>query len=164
MDKLAPEILELLRDLLAAHQRLLSLAQARQEAMRAFDIGTLNRLQEREEQETRQLAVLEKRRREIMERCRTVLGRNVPLTMTQIAQRLGEPRATQVLTLAAQLKKAVEQLERVQRINAKASQAVVSSIAKVLKIVTGMAQHAGLYMRNGRKASLHGIHLLDAVG
>ena len=27
----------------------------------------------------------------------------------------------------------------------------------------GLAQHAGLYMRNGRKAAMHGIHLLEVT-
>ena len=30
--------------------------------------------------------------------------------------------------------------------------------------MTGLAQHAGLYMRNGRKAALKGIHLLEVTG
>ena len=32
---------------------------------------------------------------------------------------------------------------------------------KVLKVMTGLAQHAGLYMRNGRKAAIRGIHMLE---
>ena len=57
----------------------------------------------------------------------------------------------------------VEKVERNQRINATVSEAVVKGLAKVLKIVTGLAQHAGLYMRNGRKADLRGIHLLEVT-
>jgi hypothetical protein len=57
----------------------------------------------------------------------------------------------------------VEQVERNTRINATISETVVKGLAKVLKVVTGLAQHAGLYMRNGRKAALHGIHLLEVT-
>jgi hypothetical protein len=55
----------------------------------------------------------------------------------------------------------VEQLDRHTRINAKVSETVVKGLAKVLRVMTGMAQHAGLYMRNGRKAALRGIHMLE---
>jgi len=57
----------------------------------------------------------------------------------------------------------VEKTERMNRINAKVSGSVVQSLARVVKVITGMAQHAGLYMKNGRKASLSGVHMLDAT-
>ena len=62
-----------------------------------------------------------------------------------------------------QLKALVEQVERNTRINATVSETVVKGLARILKVVTGLAQHAGLYMRNGRKAALHGIHLLEVT-
>jgi hypothetical protein len=65
--------------------------------------------------------------------------------------------------LAAQIRIVAEQVERNNRINATVSDALVKGLARVLKVVTGLAQHAGLYMRNGRKAALHRIHLLEVT-
>ena len=73
------------------------------------------------------------------------------------------PPAHITLMARAQIKASVELVERNTRINAAISDGVVKGMAKVLKIVTGLAQHAGLYMRNGRKAALHGIHLLEVT-
>ena len=84
---------------------------------------------------------------------RFLKSRSVPLSRRGAAQLQ--------LALAGQIRQIAEQVERNNRINATVSEAVVKGLAKVLKVVTGLAQHAGLYMRNGRKAALHGIHLLE---
>lgn len=159
VDKLASELVTLLQDLLLVHERLLILAQARQDAMRAYDVTHLAALVEREEVEGRTLAQMELRRRELMVRCQRLLG--FAPTTSQVAARCREPIASQLTGLAAKLRDTIERIDRLHRINARVNQAVVKSLAKVLKIVTGVAQHAGLYMRNGRKAALAGIHLLE---
>lgn len=164
MDKLIAELLDVLRGLLAAHERLLAIAGARQDAMRTFDVSALDQLVEREQQETTTLQELEERRRQVLARLQPVLGRNTPATISNIAARTGEPQRTVLLATGAALKAAAEKLARESRINATVSAAIISSMSKVLKVITGLAQHAGLYMRNGRKAAIHGIHLLDAVG
>lgn len=159
MERLATELVTLLQDLLAAHERLLGLARSRQEAMRTYDVTTLAVLIEREEIESRGMEKLEKRRVELMAKFKRMLGFE-PST-SQVASKVAEPLKSQLLGLAGQLKAIIEQIDRLNRMNAKVSEAVVKSLAKVLKIVTGVAQHAGLYMRNGRKAALAGIHLLE---
>jgi len=161
MDKLISELLTLLRELLACQQRLVTLALARRDAMRAFDIERLNAIGAQEHAEMQTVAALETRRKTLIQQFKAVLGRNVDPTVSEIAKRASEPARTQLLGLAAQIKEAVEVVSRNTRINAAVSEGVVKGLAKVLKVVTGLAQHAGLYMRNGRKAALHGIHLLE---
>lgn len=163
MDKLITELLKLLRELLAAQQGLVTLALARREAMRTFDVERLNILSAREHAEMQGLGQLENRRKALVAQFRAFLGRNVEPTVSEIARRAPEPARSQLLALAAQIKESVEQVDRNTRINASVSEAVVKGLAKVLKVVTGLAQHAGLYMRNGRKAALHGIHLLEVT-
>ena len=163
MDKLINELLSLLRDLLGGQQRLLSLALARREAMRTFDIARMEMLAAKEKLEMTGLAELERRRQQVTAQIRAILPRNVDVTVTEVSRRAAEPAKSQLLALAAQLKETVEQVERNMRINAAVSETVVRGLAKVLKIVTGLAQHAGLYMRNGRKAAMHGIHLLEVT-
>lgn len=164
MDKLVLELLTLLRELLASHQRLLQIALMRQEAMRAFDVRRLTDLLEREKMEMQRLETVEKLRRILVEQMKLLMGRQTPATISEIAKRVAEPQRSTLLGLAAQIKATVEQLDRNNRINAKVSEAVVKGLSKVLKIVTGMAQHAGLYMRDGRKAALRGIHTLEVTG
>ena len=160
MDNLVKELLKLLADVLACQQRLLAMALARREAMRAFDVERLEMLTEQQRLETQNLVALDRRRKEIVSRFKPLL-KGAEATVTEISQRIGEPQKTQVLALAGAIKTTVEQLDRNNRINATVSDTVVKGLAKVLKVVTGLAQHAGLYMRNGRKAALHGIHLLE---
>jgi flagellar biosynthesis/type III secretory pathway chaperone len=160
MDNLVKKLLKLLGELLACQERLLALALARREAMRAFEVDRLEMLTEQERLETQNLAGLDRRRKEIVAEFKQLL-RGVEPTVTEISKRIGEPRKTQLLAMAGKIKTTVEQLDRNNRINATISESVVKGLAKVLKVVTGLAQHAGLYMRNGRKAALHGIHLLE---
>ena len=159
MDKLVQELISLYQDLLASHERQLALAQGRLEAMRAYDVPLLTTLMEREEIESQNLEKLELRRKDVTVRLRRAMGTEP--TTTLIAARTAEPQKSQLLGLAGRLRQVLEQVERINRINAKVSQAVVKSLAKVLKIVTGVAQHVGLYNRSGRKAAVAGIHILE---
>lgn len=159
---LAP-LTELLQQFLATHQRLLSLARSRQEAMRTYDVARLNELLERERQEAQGLEKLERQRKGVLIQLRLQLGMAANPTVSQIAERCGEPARSQLLGLAGTLKATVEELGRINRINAKVSQGVAVGLARVLSVMTGLAQHAGMYMANGRKAVIRGIHLLDAL-
>ena len=163
VDKLVHELLTLLRELLAGQDRLLKLAVARREAMRVFDIARLETLAAQERTEALRMADLDRRRQGLVGQFRAVLGKGAEATVSEIARRVNEPARSQLLGLAAQLKETVAQVERSTRINATISETVVKSLAKVLKVVTGLAQHAGLYMRNGRKAAMRGIHLLEVT-
>jgi len=160
MDNVVKELLNLLSDLLACQERLLAMALARREAMRAFEVDRLEMLTEQQRLETQNLTTLDLRRKAIVSQFKPIL-RGVEPTVTEISKRIGEPQKTQLLALASKIKSTVEQVDRNNRINATISDTVVKGLAKVLKVVTGLAQHAGLYMRNGRKAALHGIHLLE---
>jgi len=164
MDNLAAQLVELLRELLAAQERQLALATRRQDAMRSYNLEGLNAVAQRERDEVVTLENLENRRKQLLSRIQATMGRNVKVTTSEIAKRCKEPVKSQLLVVAAELRQAVAKVEAATRSNAKVSSAVVASIAKVLKIVTGVAQHAGLYMRNGRKAVLRGIHALDIAG
>jgi flagellar biosynthesis/type III secretory pathway chaperone len=163
MDKLANQLLSLRRELLAGQQQLLALSIARRDAMRTFDIARLEQLTLQEKTLTEALVAIDRRRQQLITQLRTALPRNVDPTVTEISRRVADPLKTQLLASAAELKQVVEQLERNTRINATVSEAVVKGLARVLKVVTGLAQHAGLYMRNGRKAAMHGIHLLEVT-
>jgi hypothetical protein len=163
MDKLVMELLELMGELLAGQQRLLTISTSRREAMRAFDIERLEMLLEQERGETQNLMGLDRMRQGILGQMKREMGAGAVINVTEIAKRVSEPRKSQLLGLAGQIRTVVEQVERNTRINATISETVVKGLAKVLKVVTGLAQHAGLYMRNGRKASLHGIHLLEVT-
>jgi hypothetical protein len=161
MDKLVIELLNLLREMLASQQRLLQIAVARQEAMRVYELDRMNELLEQERQEALKGEGLNVRRQILMQQFQSVLGRGVETKVSEIAKRCNEPAKTQLLGLAAEIKKVCEKLDQHTRMNAKVSESVVKGLAKVLKVMTGMAQHAGLYMRNGRKAALRGIHMLE---
>jgi hypothetical protein len=161
MDKLVEELLILLREMLAGQKRLLQIALLRREAMRIFEIDKLNGLMEMERVELQVAAKLDDRRKMLIHKFRQVLGKGVEPTVSEIAKCCKEPSKTQLLCLATEVKDVVMALDQNTRINAKVSETVVRGLAKVMKVVTGMAQHAGLYMRNGRKATIRGIHMLE---
>ena len=164
MDNLVLELINLLREMLLSQQRLLQIALIRQEAMRTFDIERLNALFEQEHAETQKAPSFESRRKALVEQFRQRLGQGVEPSVSEIARESPEPAKSQLLGLAAQLRDVVEQLARHTRINAKISDSVVKGLAKVLTVMTGLAQHAGLYLRTGRKAALKGVHLLEVTG
>lgn len=163
MANLNDNMVELLEAMLQAHERILALATARYEAMRAFDMPSLTSLMAREQQEVQALTNLEKRRKEVIAQFRAVLGPRVEITTSEIAKRADAASRERMLALAGQLKAVIEKIDKINRINSKVSGSVLQSLARVVRVITGMAQHAGLYMKNGRKASLRGVHMLDAT-
>jgi len=163
MDKQVQELLTLLRDMLAGQQQLLRLGHARREAMRIFEISRLDLLTAQEQIEVQKLAAMDRRRMALVQQFRALLPRGTEPTVSEIAKRVAEPVKGQLLVLAAQIRDAAENVSRNARINATVSEGVIKGLARVLKVVTGFAQHAGLYMRNGRKAVPHGIHLLEVT-
>lgn len=163
MANLNDNMVELLEAMLQAHERILALATARYEAMRAFDMPSLTSLMAREQQEVQALTDLEKRRKEVIAQFRAVLGPRVEITTSEIARRADAASRERMLALAGQLKAVIEKIDKINRINSKVSGSVLQSLARVVRVITGMAQHAGLYMKNGRKASLRGVHMLDAT-
>jgi hypothetical protein len=164
MDKLVLELINLLRGLLLTHQRLLQIALIRQEAMRVFDIERLNSLVEEERAETQNNQTYESLRKTLIGQFRQKLNVTGEPSVSDIARHCVEPAKTQLLALAAQLRDVVDQLARHTRINARISEGVVKGLAKVLTVMTGLAQHAGLYLRTGRKAAPRGVHLLEVTG
>ena len=163
MANLNDNMIELLEAMLQAHERILALATARYEAMRAFDMPSLTGLMAREEQEVQALTDLEKRRKEVTAQFRAVLGPRVEITTSEIARRADAATRERMLALSGRLKAVIEKIDRINRINSKVSGSVLQSLSRVVRVITGMAQHAGLYMKNGRKASLRGVHMLDAT-
>lgn len=163
MDKLAQELLNLLREILAGQQRLLKLGIARRDAMRCFDVARLDILAGQEKVEVQRLTALERRRQTLAGQIKAQLPRGMEPTVSEVAKRVQEPLKGQLLVIAAQIRDCAHQVERNARINATVSEGVVKGLARVLKVVTGFAQHAGLYLRNGRKATPHGIHLLEVT-
>lgn len=163
MDKLATELLNILRGTKAAHERLLALANQKLDAMRTYDVELLIKLTEREREELLAAEQLEAARKSLVIRLAAALKPAEPTT-SNVAARVADPLKSQLLIAAAELRVVVERLTKANRLTGKISVAVVQSVAKVLKVFTGIAQHAGLYGRNGRKSALQGVHVLDIAG
>src|SRR5579862_1435721 len=104
MDKLAAELLLLLRQILASQQQLLQLALLRRDAMRTFDIQRLEMLMQQEKAAAQNLTALDRRRQNLLPPIRALLGRQVEANVTEIARRCQEPLKSQLLTLAAQVR------------------------------------------------------------
>ena len=95
MDNVVKELLNLLSDLLACQERLLAMALARREAMRAFEVDRLEMLTEQQRLETQNLTTLDLRRKAIVSQFKPIL-RGVEPTVTEISKRIGEPQKTQL--------------------------------------------------------------------
>lgn len=163
MANLVEQMIVLLGDLIASHDRMYSLAMARHDAMKAYDVEAMQSLMGKEQIEAHQLAELEKRRVELIRDFRGVLGRKAVINTTEIAKHAEPEDREKLLALAGKLRESIEKLDRLNKLNGRISAAVVNSIARVLKAITGMAQHAGLYKSNGKKMAVGKIHVIDAV-
>src|SRR4051812_39500569 len=119
MDKLVLELVNLLREMLLTQQRILQVALARQEAMKAFDVERLTALIEQERIEAARAENFDRRRQILVQQFKAVLGPKFEPTVSEIARRCSDPRKSELLGLAGQLKAVVEQVDRLTRINAK---------------------------------------------
>lgn len=155
----AAELEALLRDLIAHHERMLSLCIAHAGALARADGPATARLIEEQQTVGRAIIDLDARR------TRLVAGWNAGTpptpgapggTLSALAARLPEPARARVLDLAARLRGILSALVDQQRVVARASETLLGHMQGLMAQVARKLSHAGIYARPGAPVAVAG--------
>jgi hypothetical protein len=163
MSRQISELEAVLRQLIAEHGRLLSHATAHGAAMQAFDLVAMDDAGREQEASRLRIAMLDQRRRAIVQQIGKAM--NVPgeLTVAKIATLQPEYAAT-LMELRKQLRDVVEQVAASNKISGKVAGAVLGHLNTVVRLLAGAVERAGLYTKNGVPQVSGRIGGMEAVG
>jgi FlgN protein len=143
----------LLREMLAAHERLIETGDQHADAMKRADGDGVQAATERQRQTLQEIATLEQRRREVVaSMSRDVRGRAPgagTLTLTELAAAQPEPQRTRLVELARRLRAIVTAAHEQQRTLRRSATELVAHMDGLMRQVARRVSHAGTYTRRG---------------
>lgn len=147
------ELLEsMLRAQLEGHKRLLSCLERKRHAIRSADIESVTDICGEENTLIQKLGDVEKRRIELIGRFTGHFApkAGAPLTITQIAETIGEPASARLLAHAAQLKDMIKTVRRESSIVRTAADALNRHMTGIVQTVNCALSKARVYGNRGR--------------
>jgi flagellar biosynthesis/type III secretory pathway chaperone len=145
---------EILRRLLADHERMLACLDRNREAIRQADMDALKSVCEEQNAIVQQLAELEKSRLVVVGRLTQRLQpqAEAPLSMSQIADAVDEPAGRRLSALAGQLRSAVEEVRAASAVLRAAGQALARHMSGLMQTVQSALSRARVYSPRGQLA------------
>jgi hypothetical protein len=167
-DALARDLVRLLTDLAGLHAEMAGHVREKLDAMRKADSERIAAITARELLLAEKVAEREGLRRQITRRIAEALGvqRAEAETMRvgELADRLSEPRRSQLITAATGLRQRLEELQRLQKTNALVTQAVLKHLSEIMGVMCVGGPAMESYTRGGRRARQCAASVFEAVG
>ncbi|HOB75274.1 MAG TPA: flagellar export chaperone FlgN [Phycisphaerae bacterium] len=167
-DLLVRDLVRLLADLAALHQELAGHAKEKLEAIRRADSDAITAITAREMPLVERLAEREGLRRQLTRRIAGALGvepgQADGIRVGELASRLPQPQAGQLLAAAAGLRQKVEELKRLQRTTALITQEMLKHLNEVVAVMCGGRLPADSYTRGGQRVRPESAGVFEAVG
>jgi hypothetical protein len=163
MSRQISELEDVLRQLILEHSRLLAHMNRHGSAMQAFDLQTMDDAGREQEASRLRIAMLEQRRRNLVQQIGRSLNAEGELTLRKLAG-LVPAQAESLLRLRAQLKGVLEQIQVRNKISSKVASAVLGHLNTVVRLLAGAVERAGLYTKNGIPQVSSRIGAIEAVG
>jgi hypothetical protein len=144
----------ILRRQLEEHQRMLACMERNREAVRRADMEAIKHVCQEQNSIAQQLSELEKSRLTVVGRLTGSLQPQaaVPLSVSQIAEAVGEPAGRRLTVLAGQLRTTVEEVRRASTVVRTAADALARHMAGLMQTVHSVLTRARVYSHRGRLA------------
>ena len=164
MNRLLPELENLLQLLVAEHRRLLAHLESQQAAMKAFDLKALDEARNQQEASRLRVATLENKRRAVVLLIAKILrmdGQN--LTITRLAE-LQPARREALLKLRDELRGLAAKIGARTHVAGRLASAVLGHLNTVLRLLAGAVEKTGVYTKQGVPRVSSRIGVMEAVG
>jgi hypothetical protein len=154
VDKWLDQLEACLAQLDVEHDQLLGLVRRKQNAMRMGQTALIADCIEREHESVKQIAHVEKQRQQAVGQITAALEPTAaaPLTIGQIAERVGEPRRGRLLVLQQRLRRTIGIIKDENDVSRRAADGLLRHVQGVIRQVT-MAVGGATYGRRGVVAS-----------
>lgn len=162
------DLLRMLRQLTKLHREIVSLVKAKLDAMKHADVQTLQQCVERERQLVERVQRCEGLRRQLMDVIGDQLGlaRGVArrLTVSQLVSYVPKRQGEAILAATGELRNAVADLARVNRVAGVAADGLVKNLTHVFASVRPASGPGDAYTGEGVAPGRSGYRIFDAVG
>jgi hypothetical protein len=168
-DSLVRDLVRLLQDMTSLHAELAMHMQNKLDAIKRADADRITSITARESVLAERIAEREGLRRQITERILTGLGQpglqalGSPVTLTQMAEFLSEPRRSQLLVAAAGLRDKVHEIDRVRSTVSLITREMLQHLGEVLKVMCAGVR-SDIYSRSGQRQRSGTATVFEAVG
>ena len=163
MSSQVSELETLLRQMIADHHRLLSLVEKHAAAMKVFDLKAMAEQGRQQEALRMRIATAEVRRRLLVQQIARGANMQGEPTLRKLVAQFPQ-RAEALLALRAELKEVVETTASRTKISGKVASAVLGHLNTVVRLLTGAAERAGLYTKQGIPRASGRIGMMERVG
>ncbi len=152
MDKQLDNLERQLRELLEAHETMLTLLRRKREAVRHAAPAVVSECTERENECVKRIGAIESSRQQGVAELTRMFepGATEPLRLAELAERLPEPRRGRLLVLHQQLKGVMEQVRREAAVTRRAMDGLLSHVQGMVQMVVQTVGGGGTYGRRGR--------------
>ena len=149
-DALVTELLTLLGEEAGLYQDLIAAGRAKRDALVAVDLAQVETATQREEDLLRTVGRTALRRGETLREIGAVLrlGSGEP-KLEEVLPRVGEPRAAQIAGLRADIRRALEELKRLNGLNQALTRQSLAHVQDFLRLLTRGGGPGPLYTRRG---------------
>lgn len=168
VDILARDLARLLHDLAAMYGELATMMSEKLEAIRAAETERISAITAQEATLASRVRERDGLRRQITQRMVEGLGLVEPpgarIRLSELADRLSEPRRSQLLSAAEGLKVVLQDLEKLRVVTTLVSQEMLKHLGAVLVSMTSGGPGNDVYGRTGQKQRSNVAHVFEAVG
>ena len=151
MDKWLDQLEQCLSSMTVQHEQLLSLVRRKQEAMRMAQPQLVIDCCERENEHVQTITRIEKRRQAVIGQITAELtpGARLPMTLSQIADAIAEPRRGRLLVMQMRLRQLMQQIQHDNAVCRRATEGLMRHVTGVMQKVTAVVGAANTYGRRG---------------
>lgn len=162
------QLIQALKNLLGVHKQLIEAGTTKLSAMRKADYAMIESATARESFLADRLALAEHSLRCAAEELADAVWYErdirVPLTLSDLAERLQEPHRSQVLSLSGKVRELAEQLQHTNTLSRQVGGVVLEQFAMIQRLMAEKSRDIGLYGSAGKPALLSAHSTLDATG
>jgi hypothetical protein len=164
-DSLARDLVRLLSDMTGMYGELAMHMNDKLEAIKQADTDRMTSITAREMTLSDRLAERHGLRRQIMRLLQQELRLGTPpMRVTALAEHLPEPRRSQLITVAAGLKKQLASMEQLRLTSTLVTQQILKHLDEVFSVMTAGAPGSDLYGRTGARQQSSVARVFEAVG
>ena len=164
-DNLGRDLVRLLSELTGFYGELATHMHDKLEAIKRADTDRIMSITAREMTLADRVAQRNGLRRQIMRLLQKELKlREVPMRVTDLAEHLPEPRRSQLITVAAGLKKQLSAMEQLRLTSSMVTQEMLKHLQEILSVMTAGAPGGDVYLRTGNRQASSTAHVFEAVG
>ena len=165
-EALIGQLAECLGELRGLYEQLVGVLRRKLEAMRRADTEGLNSCGARERFLVQRMAESDATRRNLVGELQVRAGVRAgqAMTLSDLAERLGEPARSRVLVLAAGLRQVVEEANQLNQVAALSAKEMLVHFGRVYEVMQSGGMGGGVYGPQGGRAQTAERRSLDAVG